>query len=198
MISRQPPIASGESFASLAGGLLRHPWRRELSVDEIPAPQRIAPFSAAIAADVLMAGEEVGNGRLILLHDPAGNDAWDGTFRCVTYARADVDLEMVTDPLLAEVGWSWLTDALASHAAAYTAASGTVTAVSSRAFGEMSDNPDRAEVEIRASWTALISTTKELAAHLDAWQDLLCMTAGLPPTTADVVVLGTRARSAKR
>ena len=167
-------------------------------MDEIPAPQRIAPFSAAIAADVLMAGEEVGNGRLILLHDPAGNDAWDGTFRCVTYARADVDLEMVTDPLLAEVGWSWLTDALASHAAAYTAASGTVTAVSSRAFGEMSDNPDRAEVEIRASWTALISTSQELAAHLDAWQDLLCMTAGLPPTTADVVVLGTRARSARR
>lgn len=197
-MSRQPPVASGEQFASLAAGLLRHPWRRELEVEEIPAPQRIAPFSAAIAADVLLGGDEVGNGRLILLHDPAGNDAWDGTFRCVTYARADVDLEMVTDPLLAEVGWSWLTDALEGHAAEYTAASGTVTAVSSRAFGGMSDSPDRAEVEIRASWTALIETSRDLASHLDAWQDLLCMTAGLPPATAEVVVLGTRARSVRK
>ncbi len=197
-MSRQPPVASGEPFSSLAAGLLRHPWRRELEVEEIPAPQRIAPFSAAIAADVLLGGDEVGNGRLILLHDPAGNDAWDGTFRCVTYARADVDLEMVTDPLLAEVGWSWLTDALEGHAAEYTAASGTVTAVSSRAFGGMSDSPDRAEVEIRASWTALIETSRDLASHLDAWQDLLCMTAGLPPATAEVVVLGTRARSVRK
>ena len=29
---------------------------------------------------------DVGTGRIILLHDPAGNDAWEGTFRCVAYA----------------------------------------------------------------------------------------------------------------
>ena len=33
-------------------------------------------------------------GRIILLHDPAGNDAWDGTFRCVAYARAEIELEL--------------------------------------------------------------------------------------------------------
>ena len=82
--------------------LLSAPWRPELEVDEMPAPQRIAPFSAAVAADVLVGGEEVGSGRLVLLHDPAGNAAWEGTFRCVTFARADVDPEMVTDPLLAQ------------------------------------------------------------------------------------------------
>ena len=70
-------------------------------VEEIPAPQRIAPFAAAIAADVVVNEAEIGSGRLVLLHDPAGNAAWQGTFRCVSFARADVDPEMVTDPLLA-------------------------------------------------------------------------------------------------
>ena len=96
---------------------------------------------------------EVGSGRLVLLHDPAGNAAWQGTFRCVTFARADVDPEMVTDPLLASVGWSWLIDALASHGAEYSAPSGTVTSVSSESFGGMADEPPRAEIEVRASWT---------------------------------------------
>ena len=37
---------------------------------------------------------EVGTGRLILLHDPDGNDAWGGgTFRCVAYARAEIDVD---------------------------------------------------------------------------------------------------------
>ena len=47
-------------------------------------------------------GEELGSGRFVLLHDPAGNTAWQGTFRCVTFARADIDPEMVTDPLAAQ------------------------------------------------------------------------------------------------
>ena len=129
------------------------PGARSSLVEEIPAPQRIAPFSAAITADVLVAGEEVGSGRLVLLHDPAGNAAWQGTFRCVTFARADVDPEMVTDPLLASVGWSWLIDALGSHGAEYLAPSGTVTSVSSESFGGMADEAPRAEIEVRASWT---------------------------------------------
>ena len=58
------------------------PWRSELHVEELPAPQRIAPYSAAITADVVANGEEVGSGRFVLLHDPAGNAAWQGTFRC--------------------------------------------------------------------------------------------------------------------
>src|SRR5215210_4654304 len=128
-------------------------WRPELQIEQIPAPQRIAPFAAAVTADVLVAGEEVGNGRLVLLHDPAGNDAWQGTFRCVTFARADVDPEMVTDPLLARVGWSWLVDALAAHGADYGAPSGTVTSVASESFGGMAEEDPRAEIEVRASWT---------------------------------------------
>lgn len=179
-------------FDEAVRALREHRWRPEVSVHDIPAPQRIAPQAAASQADVVIDGEDVGSGRLVLLHDPAGNEAWEGTFRLVCYARADVDLEMVTDPLLAEVGWEWLNEALDQRGAAHVAASGTVTAVSSRSFGELSTNPDRAEVEIRASWTPLLESGG-LEPHLSAWQDVLCLTAGLPPLPDGVVLLSARA-----
>jgi Protein of unknown function (DUF3000) len=178
--------------------LLSAAWRPELLVEEIPAPQRIAPYSSAITADVLVGGDEVGSGRLVLLHDPAGNAAWQGTFRCVTFARADVDPEMVTDPLLASVGWSWLIDALTGHQADFGAPSGTVTSVSSESFGSMAGDPPRAEVEVRASWTPLLVDGGGLSAHLDAWAELLCMTAGLPPLPAGVVPMPSRRKPPNR
>lgn len=168
-------------------------WRPELSVDRIPAPQRIAPHAYAIEATVVtMANVEVGTGRLIVLHEPVGNPAWRGTYRCVSYTRADVDVEMVTDPLLAEVGWTWLTDALHGAGADYHDASGTVTAVSSRGFGELEGEADRAEVEIRASWTPELGAQAGITPHLAAWQTLLCTTAGLPPLPEGVIPLTAR------
>lgn len=170
-------------------------WRPELAVERIPAPQRIAPFSTALTADIMVGGEEVGSGRLVLLHDPAGNAAWQGTFRCVTFARADIDPEMVTDPLLTQVGWSWLIDALSGSGAEYVAPSGTVTSVASESFGGMADEQARAEVEVRASWTPQLDQDGGLAAHLRAWADLLCATAGLPPLPAGVVSMPSRRRT---
>ena len=181
-----------EAFRRAASALLTAAWRPELSVEEMPAPQRIAPFSAAITADVVVAGADVGSGRLILLHDPAGNAAWQGTFRCVTFARADVDPEMVTDPLLASVGWSWLIDALEAHGAARGGVTGTVTSVLSESFGGMAEEAPRAEVEVRASWTPQLTAGSGLSAHLDAWAELLCTTAGLPPLPAGVVPMPSR------
>jgi hypothetical protein len=181
-----------DAFRRAAHDLAAATWRPELLVEEIPAPQRIAPYSAAVTADVLSAGEEVGSGRLVLLHDPAGNSAWQGTFRCVTFARADVDPEMVTDPLLACVGWSWLIEALEAHDARYLAPSGTVTSVSSESFGGMADEPPRAEVEVRASWTPELDDGAGLMVHLSAWAELLCTTAGLPPLPAGVVLMPSR------
>ena len=174
------------------------PWRPELDVDEMPAPQRIAPFAAAVTADVLVGGDEVGSGRLVLLHDPAGNAAWQGTFRCVTFARADVDPEMVTDPLLAQVGWSWLLEALAAHGAEFEAPSGTVTSVASESFGGMAEQPARAEIEIRASWTPQLVDGGGLTPHLAAWAELLCTTAGLPPLPAGVVPMPSRRTATSR
>jgi hypothetical protein len=181
-----------DAFRRALADLMAATWRPEIAVEEIPSPQRIAPFSAAITADVSAAGEEVGSGRLVLLHDPAGNAAWQGTFRCVTFARADVDPEMVTDPLLASVGWSWLIDALEGHGAAYLAPSGTVTSVSSESFGGMADEPPRAEIEVRASWTPVLDNGTGLATHLAGWGELLCTTAGLPPLPAGVLPMPSR------
>ncbi|WP_091079572.1 DUF3000 domain-containing protein [Microlunatus sagamiharensis] len=202
MAARTDAVPAPAEFRRALDALATATWRPELAVEDIPAPQRIAPFSAAVTADVVVGDDEVGNGRLVLLHDPAGNDAWQGTFRCVTFARADVDPEMVTDPLLARVGWSWLLDALEAHGAAYTAPSGTVTSVASESFGGMAENEPRAEVEVRASWTAVLDDGLGLDAHLAAWAELLCTTAGLPPLPAGVVAMpprrGTPSRSTRR
>ena len=184
--------AQSRAFQRATDELRAFAWRPEVAVEEIPSPQRIAPYAAAIEADVMSMDEIIGNGRLILLHDPLGNDAWQGTFRCVTFAKADVDLEMVTDPFLADVGWSWLTDALESHHATFVAPSGTVTAVSSRSFGGMATEPERAEVEIRASWTPVLDGPTSFVAHVAAWQDLICLTAGMPPLPEGVVSMVSR------
>ncbi|MGH3423657.1 MAG: DUF3000 family protein, partial [Nocardioidaceae bacterium] len=125
-----------------------------------------------------------------LLHDPAGNDAWEGTFRVVTFARADVDAEMGADPLLPAVGWSWLTDALAAHHAVYAAASGSVTTVRSEGFGGMSEDGSSAQVEIRASWTPV--DPDGIGDHVSAWGDVLCTVAGVPPLAPGVVPMPNR------
>ncbi len=142
-----------DAVASMRAATLRP----EIFCEEMPAPQRIAPYAAALSADVTVDGTDVGTGRIILLHDPAGNDAWEGTFRCVAYCRAEVELDLITDPMLADVGWTWLTEALAAHGAAYAAPSGTVTRVATESFGGMSDEPGTAQIEIRASWTPVLT-----------------------------------------
>lgn len=162
--------------------------RPEVLCEEMPAPQRIAPFASALSADVTVDGEDVGTGRLVLLHDPAGNDTWGGTFRCVAYARAEVTADLAADPLLAEVAWSWLLEALASHGADYTVPSGTVTKVASDSFGGMADEGGSAQLEIRASWTP----AGEIGPHVEAWGELLCTAVGLEPVPDGVTALPSR------
>src|SRR5688500_15687828 len=105
MAARKEVDAPPEEFRKALDQLRTARLRPEIFCEEMPAPQRIAPFAAALSADVTVGGEDVGAGRLVLLYDPAGNDAWDGNFRCVAYARADIDPEMVTDAMLSAVGW---------------------------------------------------------------------------------------------
>lgn len=169
--------------------------RPEIFCEEMPAPQRIAPYSSALSADVTVDDTDIGTGRIILLHDPAGNDAWEGTFRCVAYARAEIDLELITDPMLAAVGWSWLTEALEAHGASYAAASGTVTRVATESFGGMAEEGGTAQIEVRASWTPLVPddlAPLDLAPHVEAWGELLCTAAGLPPVPEGVSVMPSR------
>jgi hypothetical protein len=159
----------------------------------MPAPQRIAPYASALSADVTVDGQDVGTGRIVLLHDPAGKDAWVGTFRCVAPARADIDPEMANDSLLAGVGWSWLTEALGAHGASYAAPSGTVTKVSSESFGSMAGEDATAQLEIRASWTPLPGDPGlDLGPHVEAWAELLCTASGLPPVPEGVTSIPSR------
>ena len=190
--------ASPPEFRAAVASMHAAKLRPEVFCEEMPAPQRIAPHSAALSADVTVDETDVGTGRIILLHDPAGNDAWDGTFRCVAYARAEIDLELITDPLLAAVGWSWLTEALDAHGASYAAASGTVTRVATESFGGMSDEDGTAQLEIRASWTPRLpegadpDSPLDVGPHVEAWGELLCTAVGLPPVPDGVAVMPSR------
>ncbi|HEY2949662.1 MAG TPA: DUF3000 domain-containing protein [Micromonosporaceae bacterium] len=173
-----PSTVLPETFARAVGGLRSPTPRAEIALEEVPPPQRLAPYAFALGATVLRASEEVATGRLILLHDPAGHPAWEGTLRLVTYVTAEVEPELATDPLLATVGWSWLVDALDTHGAAYTAIGGTITQTVSTRFGDLAGPPPAADIEIRASWTPL---DRDVSTHLYAWCTLLASTAGLPP-----------------
>jgi len=163
--------------------------RPEVTLDETPGPSRLAAYTAAFLADVSVDSAELASGRLVVLHEPGGHEAWSGEFRLVTYVRAPLEPEMVADPLLPGVGWTWLLEALDAHGAAYRAPSGTVTRVISESFGSMADDPAAAEIEVRASWTAL---EPDLAAHTEGWGELLCHIAGLPPLPSGVAALPSR------
>lgn len=173
-----PSTAVPAIFAQAVRALRSYRPRPEIALEEISPPARLAPYAFALSAVVLRDDEDVANGRLILLHDPAGHEAWGGTLRLVTYVTAEIEAEMATDPMLPEVGWSWLTDALDTQGTRYKATAGTVTQTLSTRFGDLSGTPPTADVEIRASWTPV---DRDLTVHLAAWCALLASTAGLPP-----------------
>ena len=181
-----PPSVPEPFRAALVGlrDAVAAPGRTGLSLQEVPAPKRLAPYAVAVSAEIVGADDEqVASGRFVVLHDPAGQDGWRGDTRVVAFVSADVEAEMAADPALAQVGWSWLTDSLADRGAGHTAAGGTVTRTVSCRFGQIEDADEASEVEVRASWTPLAdgSGVLDLGVHLLAWCDLLCATAGLPP-----------------
>ncbi|MFD6418819.1 DUF3000 domain-containing protein [Streptomyces sp. NPDC060194] len=157
--------------------------RPEVEIETVRPPRKLAPYAHALEAVVVDDGQDLADGRLILLHDPTGHDAWKGTFRLVTLVRAELEPEMAADPLLPEVCWSWLTGAFEARGLAYGEASGTVTRAGSYYFGGLSERPSASQIEIRASWTPRegLGGVPDAAAHLAAWCDLLGQVAGLPP-----------------
>lgn len=170
--------------------------RPEVVVEDIPAPQRLAPHSVAMSATVHAPGrgddvdDDVAFGRLIVLYDPDGTRDWPGPFRVVAYVSAELEPEISVDPLLGRVAWSWLTDALESRGADHHTLSGTVTRATTEGFAAKASQPTTTELELRASWTP---TEEELAAHMAVWVDLLASAAGLPPV--DVTDISRRSRS---
>ena len=168
---------------------MRHASRpRGLVLDEVPAPRRLAPYAAALSAETVETHSDapIASGRFVVLHDPAGQEAWDGDFRLVVMARSRLDEEVGTDPLLGSAAWSWLTDALDGAGAGYRALVGTVTRVLSETFGGLELNDACAHAEIRASWSP---TTPDLTPHLEAWYELIHVAAGHEPEIATPIEL---------
>lgn len=187
-VARPGPVEPSAEFTSAVQSLRQHADRTDIALTEVPAPSRLAPYSFAFSADVASGEDDLATGRLIVLHDPAGHETWQSTFRMVTYVQAEVEPDLAADPLLPEVGWSWLLEALSGRGLRYEAPSGTVTRAMSASFGSLDDRPATAEVEIRASWSPL---DHNLGPHLSAWCELLRLVAGLP-ASSDVAALRPR------
>jgi Protein of unknown function (DUF3000) len=192
-------VAFAAAAAAFMAGRDAHA-HRDLQFEDVPAPKRLAPFATAIAATIQRDDADVAWGRLVLLYDPDGQEGWDGFFRLVAYVRAEVEPEIAADPLLGEVGWSWLSEALDAHVPGYAVPSGTVTRVITEGFGAKADELPLTGFELRASWSPVgpegprgSARPKgagqrqgdlgllDLSAHIAAWCDCLSAAAGLEP-----------------
>lgn len=185
-----------EEFARAVESAGQAQFRPELHVSDIASPTGIAPYAKAWSATVTPQPGEEGNqgiSRLVLLYDPAAPAAWSGMWRMVCFAKAPLDKTMTEDPLLPEVAWSWLTDALEAHNAHYNRAAGTASTITSTGLGEMRSERTGAEMELRASWSP---ASHEIDTHLEAWSEFVCLLAGYPPTPDGVATLrASRTRS---
>ncbi len=193
-------VAGLQAQRDQVGGL-----RPELDFEDVPAPRTLAPYASAIAATVWAGDDEIASGRLILLYDPAGQTGWAGPLRVIAYIRADLDPDIAEDPLIGQVGWTWLTEALGNHTAGYAEPSGTVTTVITEGFGAKESEAAVTGFELRASWSPAASEAPAvpdtspapapgpgpeiMEGHLAAWCDALCAAAGLPPLAEGVTAL---------
>lgn len=179
--------------------------RPEVRLQEIPPPRRVAPFAHAVEGSVDLASVTSGRGgdpehpddedevdeaggRFVLLHDPEAPEAWGSDLRVIALVKAVVEPELAEDPMLAEVVWAWLGEALVAPDVPATRLGGTVTRVVSESFGSLAERPAAIQVELRASWTPV----GPLDAHLQAWSSVLCRLAGLPPLPVGVSALPRR------
>lgn len=172
------PSPGARRFELALGQVRAMSYRDEFTITETPGPARLAPHSFALSADVQLQHHAIGSGRLVILFDPAGQPTWEGTLRAVAYVDADVDLEIAADPMLPDVGWSWLTEALEQAGAEALAVGGTVTQVASRSFGVMGHRDPEGRLQVRVSWTPL--ELADLPAHVRAWATLMALACGLP------------------
>nr|WP_194948248.1 DUF3000 family protein [Actinomyces trachealis] len=186
VISQETNAADAEAperFHEVLLSLRHAPLPRQMVVEEVPGPSGIAPFTAAISAATQLEsdGQAVASGRFVVLHDPAGQSAWDGDLRVVVQVRTRIEDAMVSDGALGRAAWSWLTESLSQAGVGYRALVGTVTRVVSETFGSLELSDASAQAEIRASWSP---TTTDLGPHLTAWYTTIHLSAGSSPDLA--------------
>ncbi len=191
MIDFETPEGAPAEFMLAMSSLKNASTRDELIIEQIAAPGRLAKFEIAFSAqvDATAAGvsSDLGTGRFILLWDEQEPEPWQSKFRVITFAKSPLETNIGADELISDVAWAWLTESLENRNAAYIAEAGTATRIISSGYGALSNQSDHAELEIRASWSP---TNTNAAAHLEAWQDLVCIMSGLPNLPAGVSSLG--------
>ena len=160
--------------------------RSELEWEEIPAPLRMAPHAFACNGSILMHGEELSSGRLVILHNPAGDSSWEGHYRCVALVQAQLEPEFAVESMLGDVAWSWVTESLELHDAEAIHLGCTATRVVSQSYGALASRPSTVDVEMRVSWTP---TSSDLGPHFAAWSAMLAAAGGLPPAPPEVATI---------
>lgn len=164
------------AFREVLKSIRRADVRGDVVLVEVPAPTRVAPYSVALDGEIVVDGEAAASGRLVVLHDPDGQETWKGTIRVVALVKAEVEAEVATDEVWGQAAWSWIDEALTD--VPHEALGGTVTRVVNECFGDLAERGGSVAVEMRVSWTALDT---DMAPHLDAWAHLLASCAGVPP-----------------
>ena len=161
--------------------------REELVLQQIDAPGKLAKHEVAFSANIDAASTDVatdlGTGRFVLLWDPEEPEPWGSRFRVITFAKSPLETDIGADEQISDVAWAWLTEALQNRHANFIAEAGTATRIISSGYGALSNQSDHAELEIRASWSPVDTNAN---AHLEAWQDLVCIMSGLPNLPAGV------------
>jgi hypothetical protein len=175
---------SMETWEEVVASIKKIELRPEFILEEVPAPARLAPHSFALSLDVVNSeDEDLASGRFVVLHDPAGQETWDGTVRIVTFVRAPIEADVASDEIFDEVAWSWIMDALTQESTGFHNISGTVTRTVSKSFAGIEDRERESDVEIRASWTP---NSNDIGNQLSAWLVFVEQCSGLLPMPSGV------------
>ncbi|MDR1441075.1 MAG: DUF3000 domain-containing protein [Bifidobacteriaceae bacterium] len=184
--SERPPARFVEALESIRAVRLPN----QAVLEEIPAPVRAAAFAVAIETRLPgPADTDHASGSFVLLHEPDGHAVWDGDFRIVTAARAELEPELGADPFLAEVAWSYLAEALEMRSLAMKHLAGTVTRTLSESFGGLKMRGASVGVEVRASWTP---NGADVGHQLVAWIGFLAKLGGVELLPDHVIPLHPR------
>lgn len=200
-------IRSGDdTFRAVIDAMTSAPQRPEFSWSSIPAPSRMAPSTWACTGEIVLQDEELASGRMVILHDPAGQESWDGTYRMVALVQAQLEPEFSVEAMLGDVAWSWVTESLELHDADARELGCTATRVVSQSYGALASRASTVDVEMRVSWTPEPPTAQalpdpggsaaatgvdaiDLAPHFAAWTAMLAAAGGLPPAPPRIAAI---------
>ncbi|MGP7961046.1 DUF3000 family protein [Sanguibacter sp. A247] len=152
-----------------------------IALTEIPAPSRAAAYAVALSGSLVRPeapDDEVADGTFVVLYDPPVTPVDDGAFRVIVLIRAALDEEMSGDPMLPEVAWDWMLEALEGCPVPGIEAGGSVTRTITTHHGAVAGRPEEVELELRASWS---TKDPEVGAFLVSWARVMRQFAGVPP-----------------